>query len=526
MTEPNGSDLERRVLVLAPTGKDGANSRAVLGKAGIACTVCRDVQELCREMAAGAGAVLLTEEAFTLDRASCLAEALRGQPAWSDLPVVALSRGGPDSPAALRAMETLGTVILLERPVRVSTLLTAVRTALRVRARQYESRALLARLEGTDRRKDEFLAMLAHELRNPLAPLRNALHIVRLRGEERRDAARWAWDVMDRQVGHLTRLVDDLLDVSRITRGKVTLRREAVDLAEAATRAVESARPVIDARQHRLTYEGPPEPVRTLADPVRLTQVIGNLLNNAAKYTDEGGQITLTVGREASEAVVRVRDTGTGIASEMLPNVFDLFTQAERTLDRSQGGLGIGLALVRSLVELHGGTVQVFSAGLGAGSEFVVRLPVLEAEAGAPGRGGEAAAPPATPRRILVVDDNVDSAASLALVLQLSGHQTCTAHNGPDALAAADAFDPEIVFLDIGLPGMDGHEVARRLRGRPGGDRLLLVAQSGYGQEEDLRRSREAGFNTHLVKPIDPTALRTLLADDVAGTAGTGNPAP
>ena len=513
MSESDPTELERRVLVLAPTGKDGTNSRAVLGKAGMACAVCRDVKDLCREIEAGCGAVLLTEEALSLDQASCLAEALRRQPRWSDLPVVALTRGGPDSPAALRAMETLGNVILLERPVRVSTLLTAVRTALRGRARQYEGRAYLAQLEEADHRKDEFLAMLAHELRNPLAPLRNALHIVRQRGPDRRAVTRHALDLMDRQVGHLVRLVDDLLDVSRITRGKVELRKEAIDLAEAATRAVESARPLIDARRHRLTYEGPPAPVRVEADPVRLTQVIGNLLTNAAKYTDEGGRITLTVGWEAGEAVVRVRDTGVGIAPEMLPRVFDLFTQVERTLDRAQGGLGIGLTLVRSLVELHGGSVQAFSGGVGAGSEFVVRLP---ARADAEDRGRETrpgVAAPVTPRRILVVDDNLDSAETLAQLLQLSGHQARTAHNGPGALAAAGAFRPEVVLLDIGLPGMDGYEVARRLRAGPGGEKMLLVAQTGYGQEEDRCRSRQAGFDAHLVKPVDPGALQALLAD-------------
>ncbi len=513
MSESDRAELERRVLVLAPTGRDGANSQAVLGRAGVACAVCRDVDELCREIAAGAGAVLVTEEALSLNRAGRLAEVLRGQPPWSDLPVVALTRGGPDSPAALRAMETLGNVVLLERPVRVSTLLTAVRTALRARARQYESRSLLAQLKEADRRKDEFLAMLAHELRNPLAPLRNALYIVRQRGPERRAVSRQAWDLMDRQIGHLVRLVDDLLDVSRITRGRVELRKEVIDLAEVATRAVEAARPLIDARRHRLTYEGPPEPVRVEADPVRLTQVIGNLLNNAAKYTDEGGRITLTVGREVREAVVRVRDTGTGIPPEMLPAVFDLFTQAERTLDRAQGGLGIGLTLVRSLVEMHGGTVQVFSAGVGAGSEFVVRLPALAGavEGGAgPGPGVAAAV---TPRRILVVDDNVDSAESLALLLRLAGHRARTAHNGPGALAAARDFRPEVVLLDIGLPGMDGYEVARRLREWADGERVLLVAQTGYGQEDDRCRSRQAGFDAHLIKPVDPSVLQALLAD-------------
>jgi signal transduction histidine kinase len=513
MSEPDRTTVEGRVLVLAPTGRDGANSEAVLGRAGIACAVCRTVDDLCREVGAGAGAVLLTEEALDLDRAGRLADTLRRQPPWSDLPVVALSRGGPDSPAALRAMETLGNVILLERPVRVSTLQTAVRTALRARARQYQSRAHLAQLREADHRKDEFLAMLAHELRNPLAPLSNALHIVRQRGPERRAVVRQAWDLMDRQVAHLVRLVDDLLDVSRITRGKVELRKQAVDLAEAATRAVESARPLIDARRHRLIYEGPAAPVRVQADPVRLTQVIGNLLNNAAKYTDEGGRISLTIGREQADAVVRVRDTGVGISAEMLHRVFDLFTQADRTLDRAQGGLGIGLTLVRSLVELHGGSVQALSGGLGAGSEFVVRLPALTAEEESGGPASPEMAAPVTPRRVLVVDDNVDNAESLALLLRLGGHEARTAQTGPGAIAAASEFRPEVVLLDIGLPGMDGYEVARRLREGTGGKTLLLVAQTGYGQEDDRCRSRQAGFDAHLVKPIDPGTLLTLLAD-------------
>ena len=513
MSESNSAELEGRVLVLAPTGKDGANSKAVLGKAGLACAVCRDIRELCREIEAGVGAVLLTEEALALDRASCLAEVLQGQPAWSDLPFVALTRGGPDSPAALRAVATLGNVILLERPVRISTLLTAVRTALRARGRQYQSRAHQAQLKEADRRKDEFLAMLAHELRTPLAPLRNALQIVRQRGVERRSVIRQAWDLMDRQVGHLVRLVDDLLDVSRITRGRVDLRMEAVDLAEIATRAIESARPLIDTRRHRLTYEGPPVPVRVKADPVRLAQVIGNLLTNAAKYTDEGGQITLVIGREGEEAVVRVRDSGVGIAAEMLPRVFDLFTQVERTLDRAQGGLGIGLTLVRRLVEMHGGSVEAFSQGVDAGSEFVVRLPAL-ADAEAKGAGTvPGAAAFVVPRRILVVDDSIDSAESLALLLQLSGHQTRTAHSGPAALMAADNFRPDVVLLDIGLPGMNGYEVGRRLRETAAGAKMLLIAQTGYGQEEDRRRSRQVGFDAHLVKPIDPGALQALLAD-------------
>ena len=374
-----------------------------------------------------------------------------------------------------------------------------------------ELRRRAEELAEAHRHKDEFLAMLGHELRNPLAPIKNAAHLLRLRTADER--SRWAGEVIERQVGQMSRLVDDLLDVSRITRGKVTLRKEVVELAAVIERAVEISRPLIEARRHELVESLAEGPVWLEADPVRLAQVIANLLNNAAKYTEEKGRITLSAEKEVGEVVLRVRDNGVGIAPEVLPNVFELFTQDHRTLDRSQGGLGIGLTLVKGLVAMHGGSVQAFSEGPGKGSEFVVRLPA-KAISG-PNGGEEDHTPTSVPSagsRVLIVDDNVDSAESLALLLTMSGHKVRTAHDGPAALEAAEAFRPEAVLLDIGLPGMDGYEVARRLRQQAGLNNTFLVAVTGYGQDEDRRRAEEAGFDAHLVKPADPVVLQQLLA--------------
>jgi signal transduction histidine kinase/DNA-binding response OmpR family regulator len=367
-------------------------------------------------------------------------------------------------------------------------------------------------VQQADRHKNEFLSMLAHELRNPLAPIRNAVQILRLRGTDDPEL-RVVRDMIDRQVHQLIRLVDDLLDMSRITRGKIRLQTEVVDLASVVARAVETTRPLIETRQHELTVSLPPEPVCVRGDPVRLAQVLGNLLSNAAKYTEEGGRISLTVTHEGAEAIVAVRDSGVGIPPDMLASVFELFTQVDRSLDRAQGGLGIGLTLVRRLVEMHGGRVEARSDGPGQGSEFLVRLPALTT-AKPPEYSSKGVAIPAIGlrRRVLVVDDNTDGAESLALLLQLAGHEVRIAHNGPQALDSVESFAPQLVLLDIGLPGMDGYEVARRLRTKPNLEGMLLVALTGYGREEDVRRSREAGFHHHLVKPADPTALANLLA--------------
>jgi PAS domain S-box-containing protein len=367
-------------------------------------------------------------------------------------------------------------------------------------------------LKEADRRKDEFLAMLAHELRNPLAPIRNAVQVMNLLagGEPNLQRAR---EMIERQVKHLARLVDDLLDVSRITRGKINIRKEPVELASVIARAAETSRPLLETRRQALAVTLLPEPVLVEGDATRLAQVFANLLNNAAKYTNEGGRVTVTVERAGGEVVVRVRDTGIGIPAELLPRVFDLFTQGDRSLARSEGGLGIGLTLVRRLVEMHGGRVEAFSDGPGKGSEFVVRLPILERRRGR--RTGlaeaEAARPQTAARRILVVDDNQDAAESLALLLRAEGHEVRTAPDGATALDLVPAYQPEVVLLDIGLPKMDGYEVARRLRAREGGRCGLLVALTGYGQEEDRRRATEAGFDAHLVKPADLGVLHELL---------------
>jgi CheY-like chemotaxis protein/nitrogen-specific signal transduction histidine kinase len=368
-------------------------------------------------------------------------------------------------------------------------------------------------LKEADRRKDEFLAMLAHELRNPLAPIRNAVQALRRLGSPD-PQLQWIREVIDRQAEHLARLVDDLLDVSRITQGKIALRQERLELMAVIARALETSRPNIDARKHHLNVSLPQEPIRLEGDLIRLAQVVSNLLNNAAKFTEEGGQIWLTAESQEGEIVLRVRDNGVGIPADLLPRIFDLFTQADRSLDRSQGGLGIGLSLARSIVEMHGGQVEAASAGLGQGSEFTVRLPLL-AEA-TPQSGRESATrtgSAATPRRyrILVVDDNVDSAESMAFLLKFSGHEVQIAHDGPSAIETALLFLPQVLLLDIGLPGMSGYEVARRLRERPEMRNAALLALTGYGQEEDRRRSKEAGFDHHLVKPVDPKLLETLI---------------
>jgi signal transduction histidine kinase/DNA-binding response OmpR family regulator len=389
----------------------------------------------------------------------------------------------------------------------------------------FDNARLYRDIQENDRRKNEFLAMLAHELRNPLAPIRNAVKVLRMLGIDDADL-RWANDVITRQVEQLVRLVDDLLDISRITGGKVQLRKEPIDVAAAVERAVETSRPLIDARKHELAVTLPAEPVLVEADLVRLAQVLANLLNNAAKYTGEGGSIALEVAREGDEAVFRVRDNGIGIAPEMLPSVFDLFTQADRSLDRSQGGLGIGLTLVRKLVELHGGVVQAFSEGANRGSEFVIRLPVL-VHAPAPaaaGNGVPAASAGAAPRRILIVDDHPDVSRSLARLLRLGGHEVKATQDGPAALRELAGYRPQVVLLDIGLPGMDGYEVARAIRTQPGTESIVLVALTGYGQDEDRRRAREAGFDHHLVKPVDPDLLLALLAT-TPGAAGAPEPA-
>ena len=364
-------------------------------------------------------------------------------------------------------------------------------------------------LQDEARRKDEFLALLAHELRNPLAPIRSALDVLKVAGDDAA-ASQEARDMAERQLRHMTRLVDDLLDVSRIMRGKVELRKERIELKAAVERAVETARPVIDADRHALLVSLPEEPIWLHADLVRLAQVLGNLLTNAAKYTEPGGRIELSAAVEDGLAVVRVTDNGIGLASEVVPQVFDMFMQVAPGASRSQGGLGIGLTLVKNLIEMHGGTVAAHSAGAGQGSQFVIRVPLASEEIIL------ATTEPQTPtpserRRVLVVDDNVDAAQSLALLLRLRGHDVRVAFGGEEALASVRSLEPEVVFLDIGMPGMDGYQVARRLR-TDFDSTMRLFAVTGWGTDHDRERSRQAGFNGHLTKPVDLGQLETALS--------------
>lgn len=373
------------------------------------------------------------------------------------------------------------------------------------------------RLRDADRRKDEFLAILAHELRNPLAPIRNGLQIMRL-GKGDPEATEQARAMMERQLGQMVHLVDDLLDLSRISRGKIELRKERVELSMIVQQAIETSRPLIEANCHELTITVPPGPIYVDADVTRVAQVFSNLLNNAAKYTERGGRVQLTVQRRGGEVIVSVKDNGLGIPAHMLPSVFEMFTQVDRNLERSQGGLGIGLSIVKRLVEMHGGSVGVESDGPGTGSEFMVRLPVALSVA-QPSGGDEVVTRPSSRRRILVVDDNVDAAMSLAMMLKLMGNETRTAHDGLEALDVAGAFRPDLILLDIGMPRLNGHETAKRIREQPWGQGVLLVALTGWGQEEDRRKSDEAGFDAHMVKPVEPAALEKLLADLCADTA-------
>jgi signal transduction histidine kinase len=398
----------------------------------------------------------------------------------------------------------------------------------RVAERTAEVEALLARLVEGDRRKDDFLALLAHELRNPLNPIRSAVQVLRTRGASDEEL-RWSEAVIDRQVDHLKRLIDDLLDISRITRNDLQLRTEQVSLNDVLMAAVETSRPLIEERRHELRLQLPERPVYLEADVVRLSQVFMNLLNNAAKYTPDGGRIVLDARFEESatgpaEIVVTVRDTGIGFSSDKLPHLFEMFFRAGDPLNRSQGGLGIGLSLVRSLVTMHQGRVEAESAGIGEGSTFTVRLPAAsEQQARLPAAAPAPREMPPARRRILVVDDNKDSADSLALLLQFSGNEVEAAYDGLQALAAAESFRPEVILMDIGMPNLNGYEAARRIREQPWGRQMVLIAQTGWGQRDDRLRAVEAGFDAHLVKPVEPQSLIRMIAELQIGRDGRGD---
>jgi signal transduction histidine kinase len=516
-----GPDVrDERVLILAPTGRDAELACKILQQAGMCCQACATIEELCRRIEEGGSAGIVAKEALSPPAARALVEILGDQAPWSDFPLIVLTGGVSIAPAGIRLLETirpLGNVTLIERPVRIMTLVSSVRGALAARRRQYQVRDLLRQLGEAVTRRDEFLAMLGHELRNPLAAICNAIKLLGAAplGDPEAVEAR---EIIDRQSRHLGRLVDDLLDVTRINSGKIVLDRRPVDLVELVRRGMRQLDDGGKSRRHDVRFSAHPEPLIVEGDGDRLEQVITNLLVNALKYTPPGGRIEVSVRPEKGQAELRVADSGVGLAPEMLSQIFEPFAQVDGTLDRAQGGFGIGLALVRNLVSLHGGSVEARSPGLGRGSEFVVRLPLAAGSTRpASQRGPSRRRIPDGPRRhILIVEDHPDNRRTMRVLLQSWGHRVEVAEDGTDGVERAIATHPEFALIDIGLPGLDGYEVARRIRSALG-DAVFLIALTGYGQPGDRHRALEAGFDTHLVKPVDLDELERMLEGLGAG---------
>ena len=521
--EPEKSARDELVLLLAPTGRDGPLARSVLlERGGIEATLCEDVEKLCANIALGAAVVLVAEESLDERSTRRLVDTLAGQLPWSDLPVIILAQAAeatataPHSGSSLSTLRQRGNVTVLDRPLRIVTLVTTVQAALRARRRQYQVRDLLAETRNAVKQRDQFLAMLGHELRNPLGAISNALTVIDAADRDDAEIQAEQHGIIRRQTNHLARLVDDLLDVSRITSGKIVLQRQQLDLCDLGKRAAQAVEASARAQRHELIVKVHCEPVVIDADPVRIEQVINNLLTNAIKYTPPGGHIRMSVDPDDGNAVIRVTDDGIGIPRDLVGRVFDLFTQAERALDRAQGGLGIGLTLVRSLVEMHDGSVEVHSDGVGKGSEFVITLPRIKAPATNQQRPLERATLRHTSngqgRRILVIEDQPDARRALQRLLQIWGHQVEVAEDGPRGVEAATKTNPDVAFVDVGLPGLDGYEVARRIRATMG-NRVRLIALTGYGQPEDRDRAHAAGFDLHLVKPVDRDELAKSVSD-------------
>ena len=495
-----------RVLILAPTGRDAELARSTLRGAGLAAETVPNVDALCAAIGEGCGAAIITEEALTAAAMQCLRDELQKQPAWSDLPLLIFT-SRPSAELAVRSFEQLGAsanVTMIERPVRVKTMISAAQAALRARRRQYEVRTLLGELEHRVEERDHFLAMLSHELRNPLAAIALAVDTLKGSGSSNEHA------ILVRQTRHLAKLVDDLLDIARITTGKISLHTTTVDVTDVVEHCLESMRARAEARRLRMTVHAKVPHAIVRGDAVRLEQVVNNLLSNAVKYTPPGGEIDVTVETEDDDVVLRVRDNGKGIAPDMLTRIFELFMQGDTTIDRTEGGMGVGLTLVKRLVQLHRGTVHAHSRGPGSGSEFVVRLPLAAPSA------TEAVKPKEAPkthvaRRIVLVEDNTDIRDLLRLKLRQLGHRVEAAEDGTRGLEKILTSPPEVALIDIGLPGLNGYEIARQVRASLG-DRVYLVALTGYGQVEDKEKALAAGFDVHLTKPADFADLQNVLA--------------
>lgn len=485
--------MDRRILIYVSTAQDGVLATRVLGAAAIAAQVCNSLAELLQEMARGCGALLLAEECIPGAALHPLKAYVHAQPPWSDLPVLVLTARGSDSLDAQRAYESLGNVTLIERPVRTIGLISAARSALRARERQYQVRL-------ADQRKDEFLATLAHELRNPLAPIRTTMSII-ARQQPSPDIERLV-GIVERQVTHLTRLVDDLLDVARITTGKVVLQKERTTVRAVLTHVLEICSHTIAEKRHVLEVHQPMEDCVIEADHARVVQSFANLLGNAAKFTPTGGHIQVSAEVQGDQLRFAVRDSGRGMSPQAIARIFELFAQAPSP-DEPASGLGIGLHLARRFAEMHGGSIEAHSAGPEQGSEFVVVMPVVLPQelASAPVAAPASAAAHGDARKILVVDDNADAAVTLQALLEIEGYAAAIAYDGREAVAAVQEDPPDVVLMDIGMPRMDGYQAARLIRAQ--GSAARLIALTGWGQELDRQRAEDAGFDMHFVKPVD-----------------------
>ena len=501
-----------RTLVLTSNAVDAELAVRLLGESGISAVAYDSVSALCRSVADDVGCMVLTGELLNDDELPILREVIEDQPAWSDIPLILVA---PDTAKLNMFVEQIfqraGNVTLLEQPLNPATLISAVRVGLRARAHQIEVRDLLAERDAALHQRDEFLAMLAHELRNPLAPMRNAVYLQqRLPIDDPMFAK--TRDIVDRQVTHLARMVDDLLDVARLERGKIQLQRQRIDLNVVATAAVDACATLTQARRHTVSVDLAREPLPLDADPVRIEQLVVNLITNAAKFTPTAGEIRIATARQGASALLTVADSGIGLRPEMAQAIFNPFTQDDHTLDRSRGGLGIGLTIARRIAELHGGALEASSEGVNKGSTFIARFPLA---VGTPAHvESPAQVTPESRRRVLVVEDNADVRESLRLLLEIWGHDVTTADTGNAGLEQIRRTRPEVALIDIGLPGMSGYEVAHtirttELRSLP----MKLIAITGYGQPADRARALEAGFDMHLLKPIDPDVLRGIFSD-------------
>lgn len=501
------SPVEERVLYVAPMPRDAHLVRRILSSVGVATEQAADVTELCDELAKGVGAAIIAEEALSPPATERLGRTLSAQPAWSDIPVLVVA--GAKSVAGSGGLlaphlAAIGNVTVLPRPLRMLSLVSAVTGALRARKRQYDLHAILQAREEEVHQRDEFLAMLGHELRNPLAAISAAAQAMARTGTQVFERERIA---IMRQTVHLGRLVDDLLDVARLTNGKLALKTSGVGLRDVVNQVLKSMEGL--AASHKLVVELTEEPVPVTGDAHRLEQILSNLLSNALKYTAPGGTIRVALEREGGDAVLTVEDTGVGIEPDLLPKVFDIFVQADRSLDRAEGGLGLGLALVHRLVTMHEGDIRAYSDGAGRGARFIVRLPV-DGHVRAKQSAFDFGQRKPSPRRIVIVEDNEDFREALVATLEDGGHLVSSAGDGVTGLQLLVESQPDVAILDIGLPGMNGYDVARKAR-EVFGASIRLIALTGYGQPEDRDRAMEAGFDAHLTKPLDFSKLQPLL---------------